>query len=71
MKARIIKQAKALGLCIHREYSGRYMFGRTCLGVAGAMETLDELLSTVRGSARGLRKDQLGKGYIYYWEHIA
>jgi hypothetical protein len=71
MKERIIKQAKALGLSIHREYSGRYMFGRTCLVVSGAMEALDELLSTVRGSAQGLRKDQLGKDYIYYWEHLA
>ncbi|HIF5791293.1 TPA: hypothetical protein ACX3EG_003712 [Vibrio parahaemolyticus] len=57
-----------------RSYSGRFMYGRTCLGidvppgkdlsaVASCMGNLFKFLGTPR-------QDQMGKGTIYYWPNI-
>jgi hypothetical protein len=70
IREKIIGKAGKMGLDIRRDYSGRGMFGKTCLGVTGSMEELDTLLSGVRGSAKGLRKDNMGLGYIYYWPDL-
>jgi hypothetical protein len=70
MKNAIISKAEELGLRIDYTYSGRYMYGATCLGVVGPMADLDELLSEVKGSAKGLKKDNMGLDYIYYWPEI-
>jgi hypothetical protein len=67
---KIIKKAEELGLNVYHDYSGRGMFGKNCLGVVGAMHDLDTLLSEVEGSAEGLRKDNMGLDYIYYWPDI-
>ncbi len=37
MKETIISKAEELGLHIYHNYSGRGMFGKTCLGVVGSM----------------------------------
>jgi hypothetical protein len=71
LRKQIVKKAEKLGLEIRPSYSGRGMFGATCLGVVGSMADLDTLLSEVRGSAKGLRKDSMGLDYIYYWPGIA
>jgi hypothetical protein len=70
MRENIISKAEETGLDVRHDYSGRGMFGKTCLGVVGAMEDLDALLSEVKGSASGLRKDNMGLDYIYYWPEI-
>jgi hypothetical protein len=69
-REKIIAKAKELGLNVHHNYSGRGMFGKTCLGVVGTMQDLDTLLSEIKGSANGLRKDNMGLDYIYYWPEI-
>jgi hypothetical protein len=70
VREKIISKAEKLGLNVYHDYSGRGMFGKTCLGVAGSMQDLDTLLSEIKGSAQGLRKDNMGLDYIYYWPEI-
>jgi hypothetical protein len=54
---------------VYEGYSGRDMYGETCLGIdTNDPNTLIEE-ATIRG-VRGAVKDQLGKGYIIYWPHI-
>lgn len=54
---------------VYRDYSGRFMFGTTCVGIEG-----DNLAAILEAAgARGLRcarHDQLGKGWIVYWPHL-
>ena len=70
MRKKIIAKAEELRLRVYHDYSGRGMFGRTCLGVVGSMQDLDTLLSEIKGSANGLKKDNMGLDYIYYWPEI-
>lgn len=53
-----------------REYSGRGMYGASCLGIA-----TDSPLACIEGAAArgitGAHKDSMGKGYIVYWPHIS
>jgi hypothetical protein len=70
MKEKIIAKAEELGLSVSHDYSGRGMFGKACLGVVGTMQDLDTLLSEIKGSAKGLKKDNMGLDYIYYWPDI-
>jgi hypothetical protein len=70
IREKIISKAKELRLNIYHDYSGRGMFGKTCLGVVGAMQDLDTLLSEIKGSSQGLRKDNMGMDYVYYWPGI-
>jgi hypothetical protein len=70
LKNEIINKARELGLEIRSDYSGRGMFGATCLGVVGATHDLDALMSEIKGSAEGLKKDNMGLDYIYYWPEI-
>lgn len=53
-----------------RDYSGRGMFGASCVGVAtGRDYTESEVLEAVRNVPRALRvnRDSLGMGSIVYW----
>jgi hypothetical protein len=70
IREKIISRATEMGLNVYHDYSGRGMFGKTCLGVVGSMQDLDTLLSEIKGSAQGLRKDNMGMDYIYYWPGI-
>ena len=67
---RIIEEvAVALGGRLHEDYSGRWMFGATCLGIVCA----DPQAAIEEAAARGLRDsshDHMGKDYIVYWPHI-
>jgi hypothetical protein len=69
-RKKIIATAKSMSLNIYHNYSGRGMLGRTCLGVVGTMQDLDILLSEVKGSGKGVKKDSMGLDYIYYWPEI-
>lgn len=69
--ARIVEYAVSNGLNVRNNYSGRWMFGKLCLGVVGSMPELDALLSNVKGANEGLCKDNMGLDYIYYWPSIS
>jgi hypothetical protein len=71
MKEELVQRAEELRLRIYSNYSGRGMFGKTCIGVVGSMEELDCLLGEVKGSGKGLCKDNMGLDYIYYWPVLA
>lgn len=54
---------------LEENYSGRGMYGATCIGliVDSAMDTIEEAAS--RG-LKGACSDNLGKGYIVYWPSV-
>lgn len=51
-------------------YSGRGMYGNTCVGVVG--ENAVEIIETVASEtgARGAKTDNMGLDMIVYWPHI-
>ena len=68
--AEIIRQLAKEGFGrVYEDYSGRNMYGETCLGIdTSDPDTLIEE-AAFRG-VRGAVKDNLGKGYIVYWPSI-
>jgi hypothetical protein len=64
---------------VYKNYSGRGMYGKTCLGVVGSS---DDLLKVVVAASRinpdlydehnmsELSQDNMGLDYIWYWRHI-
>lgn len=54
---------------IYEDYSGRGMYGKTCIGIYTDDPTrcIEEAAS--RG-VRGAQRDNLGKEYIVYWPSI-
>jgi hypothetical protein len=70
LAGRITEKAAELGLEVRMDYSGRYMFGKTCLGVVGGRFALAELMCSVFGSLRGLCRDSMGKDDVFYWPLI-
>ena len=58
------------GAKVYEDYSGRGMFGKTCLGIS-----CDNATSVIEDASRlfnirNSKTDQLGLGYIVYWEHL-
>ena len=57
---------------LHWEYSGRFMYGDTCLALSVEdLDGLDDLKYEARH--RGLprpQEDRLGRGYILYWPGV-
>lgn len=54
---------------LYKDYSGRNMYGKTCIGITtNDPDTLVEE-AAFRG-VKGAKQDNLGKGYIVYWPHI-
>jgi len=64
-----------------REYSGRNMFGVTCLGVEYhdslpllIADIIENMIFTQRGALadaiRNMKTDEMGKGYIAYFPYI-
>jgi hypothetical protein len=54
-------------------YSGRFMYGKYCLGISvDSQYAFDEIYDhTLRGRlTRNLRWDNLGLGYIAYWPSV-
>jgi hypothetical protein len=61
--------AAETGGTVYRHYSGRFMFGATCVGVSG--NDLAAILEAAGARGlRGARHDQMGKGWIVYWPHL-
>lgn len=61
--------ANAIGGEVTYSYSGRGMFGRTCVGIEcdSSQEVIEEAAS--RG-LRGAAVDNLGLGWIVYWPSV-
>ena len=67
---RIIEEVSAtIGGTLYEDYSGRGMFGATCLGIVCA----DPQAAIEEAAARGLRgssHDNMGKDFIVYWPAV-
>jgi len=54
---------------LYEDYSGRNMYGDTCLGIT--TDDPDTLIEEAASRGiRGAKRDNLGKGYIVYWPSI-
>ena len=65
----IAEIAHAVGGKVEARYSGRGMFGDTCVGIV----CRDPLRTIEEAAARGLRgahQDQMGLDHIVYWPHL-
>ena len=66
------------GDALRPDYSGRAMYGSTCLGIV--VDSLDELLAFIASFASfgddwdsltsGVRQDSMGLSTIYYWPNV-
>lgn len=61
--------ASEIGGEVRYDYSGRGMYGKTCVGIVGddATEIIEE--TSARG-LRGSRTDGMGRQVIVYWETV-
>jgi hypothetical protein len=61
--------AKRVNGTVREDYSGRGMFGKTCMGVV-----CDEAIEAIEQAASlglfGAITDNMGKGWIVYWRHV-
>lgn len=63
---------------VRTDYSGDFMFGKTCFGIVGDMNDYGLFLVRVaeedgdlaRGLANSVRTDGMGMSTIFYWEHL-
>lgn len=55
--------------CLRTDYSGRWMFGRTCWAIESAHPTQIIEAAAARG-VKGAKTDEMGLNYIVYWPHI-
>lgn len=65
---RIKAAAQLEGRRLYPDYSGRCMFGKTCLGIVCADGDTSDVISDVR--VPGARTDNLGRGWIVYWPSV-
>jgi hypothetical protein len=64
------KLANDLGGRIYRGYSGRGMFGKSCVGIV--CEDATECIESAAGlGIRGAKTDNMGKRMIVYWPSIS
>ena len=69
-KITVIEQvASEIGGQMYEDYSGRGMYGQTCIGItcADPQGCIEE--AAARG-LRGSRTDNMGKEYIVYWPSV-
>jgi hypothetical protein len=55
------------GYRVYKGYSGRGMFGRTCLGITGP--SLQEMLAATKRFGKA-SYDNMGLNMIVYWPHM-
>ena len=63
---------------VRTDYSGDFMFGKTCFGIVGDMQDYGAFLVNVaeedselaRELANSVRTDGMGMSTIFYWEHL-
>ena len=65
----VIATAREIGGRVRFAYSGRYMYGRECMGIVH-----DDVNETIEAGARhGLRAaraDNMGLSFIIYWPNV-
>lgn len=61
--------AEELGGRVRETYSGRGMFGRTCLGIVCSNATTCIEMAARKG-IRGASTDNMGLDYIVYWRSL-
>lgn len=54
---------------IYEEYSGRGMYGKTCIGIV-CNNAIDCIESAAAKGITGAKTDNMGKSMIVYWPHI-
>jgi hypothetical protein len=69
--------ADMASMTLRENYSGRYMYGKTCVGVAGAVGDLVSFILSVVDANRELANelehmnvDNMGTDMIFYWTHL-
>ena len=80
VKERIIKFAEEYGYSFRSNYSGRFMFGRMCIGVSGKGDLKMDLfeflvndglsVSRARQIVNSAKTDNMGLGMIIYFPTI-
>ena len=60
---------------IRDDYSGRYMYGATCLAVVGDNYVLDVFMDAawyygIDVSLRNMSEDSMGLSSVFYWPHV-
>ena len=82
LKQAILGIAYEYNCSIHHDYSGRYMYGETCLGISfdGDLNTYhyavcdycksNNIKDEVKKGLLNYYWDSLGKGIIVYWKNI-
>lgn len=69
-KLEVIRQvAEAVGGEVYEQYSGRGMYGESCVGI----DCEDDREAIEEAASRGLRgalRDSLGTGFIVYWPSV-
>ncbi len=68
-KAQEIVEKLGDGYSVYEKYSGRCMFGDTCLGIVGPNSSLI-IYATKRRGFKNHRTDNMGMNYIVYWPYI-
>jgi len=61
--------ADAIGAEIYGSYSGRGMYGKRCIGIS-CDDSNDVMSSYKEFNLPRPSVDQLGRGYICYWQNI-
>ena len=61
--------ADFVGGSVREDYSGRFMFGKSCWGIV-TNDPDGAIRKATRLGLRGGRMDNMGLDYIVYWPHI-
>jgi len=75
----LLDAADRCGLELRTGYSGRCMYGKTCIGVVGYLSDLIAFILEIQDSDSDLARDELaqvssdsmGMSEIYYWPRLA
>ena len=67
------------GFDVRTDYSGRWMFGKTCFAIVGDATTLvkfiryacEVLADQEREWLNDMRSDDMGRSTIYYWPDVS
>ena len=69
---KIIRYCRKKHIRVHRHYSGRFMFGKECLGFSGSDHDCATIAVFIRKkTGHDYRRDNMGLDMIYYFPDIA
>lgn len=64
--ARILEYAEENGFAFRSDYSGRAMFGASCVGIV--VDNVEDTIATL--GIEGAQFDNMGKQWIVYWPRL-